>query len=137
MRKLLPDFAGQTQPNSWYDLREDWLLIEASLAKQYGIRIRQQADMPWTEFCTLVAGLMPDTPLGSVVAVRSEKDPKAIKSFTPDQRRIYNEWRLRRAEAKLGNPARLDQEMKTLETALERMFGGEKIDSQRRERRTD
>lgn len=75
---------------------------------------------------------MPDTPLGNVVAIRAEKDPKAIKAFTPDQRRIYNEWRLRRAEAKLGSPERLDQEMKSLEAALARMFGGEKVDSQRR-----
>ncbi|RED34672.1 bacteriophage Gp15 protein [Paenibacillus sp. VMFN-D1] len=99
-------------------------MIEASLAKQYGIRIRSHADMPWSEFCTLVAGFMPDTPLGSIVAIRSEKDAKIRKSFTGDQRRIYNEWRLRRAERKLEDPAKLDKEMRTLEAALARMFGG-------------
>lgn len=99
-------------------------MIEASLAKQYGIRIRTHADMPWGEFCTLVAGLMPDTPLGSIVAIRSEKDPKVRKNFTPDQKRIHNEWRLRRAERKLEDPAKLEQEMKALESALARMFGG-------------
>ncbi|MCY9734171.1 bacteriophage Gp15 family protein [Paenibacillus alvei] len=98
--------------------------MEASLAKQYGIRIRQHGDMPWEEFCTLVSGLMPDTPLGSVVTIRAENDPKVIKGFNADQRRIYNDWRLRRAARKLDDQAKLDQEMKALETAMARMFGG-------------
>lgn len=122
---LLPDFAGKTQTGTnWYDLREDWPLIEASLAKQYGVRIRQQADMPWTEFCTLVAGLMPDTPLGSVVIIRSETDPKAIKAFNKDQRRIHSEWRNRRATKM--DPEIVALEMKNLEATLARLFGGGK-----------
>lgn len=124
MRKPPPDFAGKKPPNNWYDLREDWPLIEASLAKQYGIRIRKQADMPWGEFCTLVAGLMPDTPLGSVISIRSETDPKAIKAFNKDQHRIYSDWRKRRAESKLDNLGTLERDLKTLEAALARMFGG-------------
>lgn len=124
MKRLLTDFDSNPTGDNWYDLREDWPLIEASLAKQYGIRIRQQGDMPWSEFCTLVAGLMPDTPLGSIVAVRSEKDPKAIKNFNKDQRRIYNAWRSRQAEAKLQDPETLDKQMKALEVAMARMFGG-------------
>jgi hypothetical protein len=122
MRKPLPDFNGSKQPENWYDLREDWPLIEASLAAQYGIRIRQHGDMPWQEFCTLVTGLMPETPLGSVVNIRAEKDPKAIKAFTSAQRRIHSEWRNRRAV--MIDPAKLDQEMKSMEAALARMFGG-------------
>ncbi|ASA26357.1 hypothetical protein B9T62_16895 [Paenibacillus donghaensis] len=105
-------------------MREDWPLIEASLAKQYGIRIRQQGDMPWSEFCILVAGLMPDTPLGSIVTIRSEKDQKVIKGYTSDQRRIYNDWRKRQAEQKLLDEVTLDKEMKVLEAAMARMFGG-------------
>lgn len=124
MRKPLPDFNNSKAPENWYDLREDWPLIEASLAKQYGIRIRTHADMPWSEFCTLVAGLMPDTPLGSIVAIRSEQDPKVRKGFNADQKRIYNEWRLRQAERKMDDPNKLEQEMKALEAALARMFGG-------------
>lgn len=124
MRKPLPDFNNSSTPENWYDLREDWPLIEASLAKQYGIRIRHHSDMPWSEFCTLVAGLMHDTPLGSIVAIRAEKDPKTIKSFSAEQKRIYNAWRLKQAEKKLEDPTRLDQDMLTLETAMARMFGG-------------
>jgi hypothetical protein len=45
-------------------MEEDWLLIEASLAKQYGIRIRKEIDtMSYAELCNLISGLMPDTPL--------------------------------------------------------------------------
>lgn len=45
-------------------MEEDWPLIEASLAKQYGIRIRKEIDtMDYAELCNLISGLMPDTPL--------------------------------------------------------------------------
>ncbi|MEK4239062.1 Gp15 family bacteriophage protein [Paenibacillus sp. FSL H7-0714] len=124
MKRQLPDFNSNSQSENWYDLREDWALIESSIAKQYGIRIRQHGDMPWTEFCTLVAGLMPDTPLGSIVTIRSEKDLKVIKGFTADQRRIHNEWRKRQAGRKLLDEVVLDKEMKILEAAMARMFGG-------------
>lgn len=94
------------------------------MAKQYGIRIRQQGDMHWSEFCTLVAGLMPDTPLGSIVTIRSEKDPKVRRGFSKEQRRIYNEWRNRKAEEKLADPDMLGQEFKGVEAMLTKMFGG-------------
>ncbi|MHB8061253.1 MAG: Gp15 family bacteriophage protein [Ruminiclostridium sp.] len=99
-------------------------MIEASLAAQYGIRIRQQTDMPWEEFCTLVAGLMPETPLGSIVTIRSEKDRKVIKGFTPAQRKIYRDWKLRTVNKQLDNPEKLEEKMKALEAAFSRMFGG-------------
>lgn len=124
MKRLPNDFNSSAYGENWYDLREDWPLIEASLAKQYGIRIRRQGDMHWSEFCTLVAGLMPDTPLGSIVTIRSEKDPKVIKGFNADQRRIYNGWRKRQARQKLLDEVALDNQMKTLEAAMARMFGG-------------
>lgn len=121
MRKLLPDFNNG---ESFYDLREDWPLIEASLAAQYGIRIRQHTDMPWDEFCTLISGLMPETPLGNIVTIRSEKDRKIIKNFTPAQRKIYNDWRLKAANSKLSNPEQLEKSMKNFEMAFAQMFGG-------------
>ncbi|HEY4429560.1 MAG TPA: Gp15 family bacteriophage protein [Paenibacillus sp.] len=124
MKRLPSDFNSDSIHESWYDLREDWPLIESSLAKQYGIRIRQQGDMPWSEFCVLVAGLMPDTPLGSIVTIRSEKDQKVIKGFSADQRRIYSAWRKRQAQQKLLDEVTLDNQMKTLEATMARMFGG-------------
>lgn len=104
-------------------MREDWELIESSLAKQYGIRIRQVSDMPWMEFCTLVSGLMSDTPLGQIVAIRSEKDPKVIKDFNPDQRKIRNDWVKRQVVAMLDNREQLDKDMADLAKTLASMFG--------------
>ena len=77
-----------------YDLFDDWNLIEASFLKQYGIRLRNDDDMSYQEFCSLLSGIMPDTPLGQIVAIRSEKDSKKIKNFTKEQKRIWREWRM-------------------------------------------
>ena len=92
------DFRNEEQ---WYDLFDDWTLIEASFAAQYNIRLRNEDDMPWTEFCTLLSGLMPETPLGQIVSIRSEKDPKIIKGFTKEQKRIRNDWQKRKMK-KIG-----------------------------------
>jgi hypothetical protein len=67
---------------------------------------------------------MPDTPLGSIVTIRAEKDRKVIKGFSADQRRIHNEWRQRCAIAKLDDPETLEQSIKGLEYMLAREFGG-------------
>jgi len=79
----------------WFDLFEDWGLIEASFATQYGIRLRQEEDMSWGEFITLLSGLNSKTPLGQVIAIRSENDKEILKHFTKEQHRIRNEWRSR------------------------------------------
>jgi hypothetical protein len=79
---------------AYYDLFDDWNLIEASFLKQYGIRLRNDDDMSYQEFCSLLSGIMPDTPLGQIVAIRSEKDSKKIKNFTKEQKRIWREWRM-------------------------------------------
>ena len=48
------------------------MLIEQSIAKQYGILPAAQGELGWAEWVKLVGGLMDDTPLGRVVAVRNE-----------------------------------------------------------------
>lgn len=48
--------------------------------------------MSWEEFKTLIAGLNHSTPLGRIVSIRSETDRDVIGSFTPEMRRIRNEW---------------------------------------------
>ena len=111
MKKQQVDFNNQEYREQWYDLREDWTLIEASLAKQYGIRIRQQTDMPWEEFCILVSGLMPDTPLGAIVEIRAEKDKDRIAAFSSEQRHIYDEWQQKQIAKQLGDTDSLDKEM--------------------------
>lgn len=96
MRKQKHDFKVQNNSDGFYDLYEDWELIEASFAKQYGIRLRTEIDMSWSEFCSLLSGIMPKTPLGQIVSIRSEKDPKTLKNFSKEQRKIRNDWILKR-----------------------------------------
>ena len=78
--------------------------------------------MSWDEFRRLLAGLSPETPLGRVVAIRSESDRETIKHFTPDQKRIYNAWRDRKA--KNMSEAAYEKAMKNLERFMADCFGG-------------
>ena len=55
--------------------------------------------MSWGEFTTLLAGLNEKTALGKVAAIRAETDPKIIKNFSKEQRRIRADWRKRSAHA--------------------------------------
>ena len=99
MSRRRPTFAPNNSSESWYDLIEDYELIEASFAKQYGIRLSREDDMSWVEFTTLLAGLDETTPLGKIVAIRAENDKDVLKRFTKEQHRIRNEWRARNKPA--------------------------------------
>ena len=94
----------QSGGEAYYDLFDDYDLIESSFLKQYGIRLRANDDMSWNEFCTLLSGLMNDTPLGQIVSIRAEKDRNVIKDFTPEQKRIRREWILKRNQKLKENP---------------------------------
>lgn len=91
MRKWRNDF--QNNDEAFYDLIDDFDLIESSFAQQYGIRLRMEIDtMKWGEFSSLLGGLNGDTPLGNIVRIRSEKDPKVIKNFTESEKKIRSKW---------------------------------------------
>ena len=70
-------------------------MIEASFLKQYGIRLKT-TELQYDEFLNLTSCLRPDTPLGQIVAIRSEKDAKVIQEFTDSQRKIYDDWHNRK-----------------------------------------
>lgn len=93
MRKWLTDFKNhkKNQNDNYYDLIDDYDLIEQSFFKQYGIRLRS-VELETDEFLNLLSGIMADTPLGLIVQIRSETDPDVIDSFTPEQKRIRSEW---------------------------------------------
>lgn len=61
--------------------------------------------MSWDEFVTLLSGLNGDTPLGNIVSIRAENDKERLKSFTPEQRRIRNEWRNKNKTTKADGAA--------------------------------
>lgn len=97
MRKWRNDFNNSNY-ETYYDLFDDWNLIESSFAEQYGIRLRRNLkEMDWGEFSSLLSGINPDTPLGNYVRIRSETDPEKIKNFTKSEREIRSEWLRRNA----------------------------------------
>lgn len=51
--------------------------------------------MTWGEFCTLLSGISAETPLGNIVQIRSEEDNEKIKNFTPQQRKIRDDWQMK------------------------------------------
>lgn len=84
---------------SWYDIDEDWDLILISVAKK-GVYVDEMSfekenDMYIKTFLRIVAGLEPETPLGYVVSIRSEEDPKIRKKFSDSEKRIWLEWQKR------------------------------------------
>ena len=60
--------------------------------------------MSWNEFCTLLSGLLPDTPLGRIVSIRAEKDLQVLKNFSPDQKKIRSDWQRRKLQRMKENP---------------------------------
>ena len=54
--------------------------------------------MTCDEFYSLLAGMDPDTPLGKLVQIRSENDPKVLEHYTPAQHKIRNDWRAKHSQ---------------------------------------
>ena len=108
----------------YYDLFDDWDLIVPSFLSQYGMRIQTKEfeSVPWDEFRSLLAGIAPETALGRVVAIRSETDKNMIKHFTRDQKKIYDAWKNRQANAM--TPQIFEDQMAALERAMAALCGG-------------
>lgn len=103
----------------------DSVLIEQSIATQYGILPDAQGELSYPEWAKLVSGLMDNTPLGRVVSVRGENDPKAIAQMGPWQRRIRAEWQRFTAKRAAQRPREeLSAQMADLEKMLAKAFGG-------------
>ena len=109
---------------SWYDFYDDWDLIESSIAQQYGIRLRSEIEtISWSEVKMLIAGLLPDTPLGKVIQIRSESNKDTLKSFTPEMHKIRNDWRNRMAKDKLKDEEALNRTFENMEKMMAVLFG--------------
>lgn len=124
MRKLKNDFGNKlASGDDYYDIFEDWDLIEASFVQQYGIRLRHERYMPWGEFTTLLSGLNYKTPFGQIVSIRSEKDHERLKLFTPEQKRIRNEWLTKKAKEKVkDDPNLAKKQLRDFQAALKAAF---------------
>ncbi len=79
--------------------------------------------MSWSEFSTLLAGIMPETPLGQVVSIRCENDKEVLKNFTKEQHRIRNEWSSRRTRAIVVDKVEMERQVKMFQEAMKKAFG--------------
>ena len=112
---------GSSDP--YYDLLEDFNLVVASFQTQYGIRLsRDLKDMKWNEFCMLLSGIQPETPLGRIVSIRAEDDKEVLKHFSKEQKRIRSEWRNKRAKMVPVNDR--DTFLEQMKQAFIKMAGG-------------
>ena len=123
----MPDFRKpkkqQNDEETWYDLEFDHVLIEQSIAKQYGVLPSEQGALKYSDWAKMVSGLMDDTPLGRVVAVRSEKDREMIRHMNKWQKQIRADWTAFRAAS---NRPQVKKQMAALEKMLASMFEGGK-----------
>jgi hypothetical protein len=107
-------------------LYEDWDLIEASFAKQYGIRLETMCgenDMSWPEFSRLLNGIMPNTPLGSIVQIRAEEDPDVLEHFTREQRSIRDKWRTEHSPVKEMSEEEKEASTREAQQLFAQIFG--------------
>lgn len=109
--------------NKWYDLYDDWDLIESSFAMQYNIRLREEDNMTFSEFSTLLTGIMPKTPLGQIVSIRAEEDKDILKNFTEEQHKIRNEWRTENNPVAEMTEEEKAQKAKEFQEIMAKMFG--------------
>lgn len=101
------------------------MLIEQSIAKQYGVLPSQQEHLSYADWAKMVGGLMNDTPLGQIVGIRNEKDRDIIRNMSPLQRQIRSEWATFQA-SRLSKESTEDMktQMNRLETMIAGLFGG-------------
>ncbi len=127
LKRLRLDFRKPKQQiEFWYDMEKDAVLIEQSIAKQYGIIPSEQEELKYSDWAKLVSGLMEDTPLGRIVSIRSETDREAIKKFTSEQKKVYNDWQRFRSRKIMGDPEffrSYEEQMKALERSFAAAFG--------------
>lgn len=126
-KRLRLDFRKPKQQTEfWYDMEKDAVLIEQSIAKQYGIIPSEQEELKYSDWAKLVSGLMEDTPLGRIVSIRSETDREAIRKFTSEQKKVYNDWQRFRSRKIMRDPEffrSYEEQMKALERSFAAAFG--------------
>lgn len=79
--------------------------------------------MSWSEFSTLLAGIMPETPLGQIVSIRSEEDKDMLKNFTKEQHKIRNDWRNRVNPIRNMSDEEKEEEIRKVQEIFAKAFG--------------
>ena len=80
--------------------------------------------MDLDKFFILLAGLLPDTPLGNIIQIRSETDPDIIKHMSPGQKKIRDEWLVKRRKERYESMSEEEQlaQLEELQRALAKAF---------------
>lgn len=84
---------------------------------QYNIRLKE-VDMDEDEFFSLLAGLNETTALIKIVQIRSETDKEILKHYTPEMKKIRQDW-LNRFKDEKGNEEIIDNNFKSIFSAFE------------------
>lgn len=79
--------------------------------------------MTWSEFQALLSGVMPKTPLGQIVSIRSEEDKDILKHFTKDQHDIRNSWRNRNNPVTDMTEEDMEEKSKEIQEMFAKAFG--------------
>lgn len=79
--------------------------------------------MSWSEFSALLKGIMPETPLGQVVSIRSEEDKDMLKNFTKEQHKIRNDWRNRNNPVRDMSEEEKAEEIRKVQEIFAKAFG--------------
>lgn len=104
-------------------MKFDWDLIVSSFAQQYGIRLHYEYEnISCKEFRQLLSGLNGDTPLGYVVKIRSEKNPKKINSMTSNEKKIRAEWQQFKLKRKRENQKYINVKKEDISKVLSQIF---------------
>ena len=98
-------------------------MIVSSLAEQYGIRVYSKdfQEMKWRELKPLLTGIGPETALGRIVSIRMEDDEEVLKHYTPEMKKIRNDWRNRMAKQK--SVAETESFLESMKQAFIQMAG--------------
>ena len=79
--------------------------------------------MSWDEFCSLLKGIMPKTPLGQIVSIRAEEDKDILKNFTKDQHQLRNDWRNKISEVESMTDEEKEAKIKEAQNIFAKAFG--------------
>lgn len=90
---------------------------------QYNIRLRHDESMTWSEFTTLLKGIMSETPLGQIVSIRSEENKDILKNFTQEEHRIRNEWRNKNNTVNNMSEEEKAEEIRKVQELFKNAFG--------------
>lgn len=83
----------------------------SSFAQQYKIRLYYEYEsISCEEFRQLLSGLNGDTPLGYVVQIRAEKNPKKIREMSNQDKKIRSDWAKFKSKQKEKNIIELKKE---------------------------